>query len=133
MSFAGRPVSARHSLAQSIEKRVEALEHPFPYADCRALLSEGLDASHAGLVPDLDLYFGLVFGYASQARRMLHWSPAETLAAKKELASSFFDRQPAYRSLQPRITAHDVPHLWRRLELTEVVREQLLELLSADE
>src|SRR5260221_6138942 len=111
----------------AIQQWCEADYTPFPYEDCRTLLALS-PGEYDGLIPDLDLYFSTIAGYASSASRVHSWSADGLRQLRQDLASSFFEDHPEYELLQRDISDDVTPNLSARLRLYDELRIELLQL-----
>jgi hypothetical protein len=102
---------------------------PFPYQGCRALL-KGTDKRMEGFIPDLDLFFGSIAGYANGAKKLLKWDTEKVKQAQRMLRGSFFEKHPEYKELEARITPADTPDLYADMAHYEEMRTKVLRLLS---
>jgi len=101
---------------------------PFPYDDCRKLVDG--NPQYRELIPDLDVYFSEIAGYASAGQRLLRWSRERAEQVRCRLMASFFARFPRYESLKSRITMESTPGLFIALERSDDKRALLAELLD---
>jgi hypothetical protein len=101
---------------------------PFPYDDCFWLVRYEKRRG-AELIPDLDLYFSNVHGYASGATRLGLRSDEELEQAKKTLSTGPFETYPHIKRYQHLINPEKTPRLLEEIETTEQMRIGLLELL----
>ncbi len=118
------------SAADEIERDYRGLNAPFPYADCRKLLSRFPELPRE-LISDLDYHFSTIAGYASRGRRLLRLNGADLEQARNAIARSFFEKHQEYRILEAEIAVETTPDLFRELESTEKIRMKILELLRA--
>lgn len=118
-----------NKLASELQHLYQAEFHsPFPYKDCRKLLSEA-NEDYEDLIPDLDSYFYNIASHCGGVRKILKWSNEQLLKSREQLGESFFVKYPQYKPLEPMITNVNTPDLYARLELCERLRVNLLELL----
>ena len=123
-----------HLEAESIAEKVKQLydeecRGPFPYDDCRWLRREFQEITD-DLIPDLDMWFFNIFGYASHGKRLIDLSEEDVLRARGLLSLSFFDKHPEHAWLKMHITTSLTPELHERLDLAERSRTALLHLLD---
>jgi nicotine blue oxidoreductase len=121
-------------LAAEIADLAARNHHPFPYEDVRTLVrradQEGLLRVPAeGLVPDLDLLFGTIQGWAESARPLLA-GRRNAAGLERDLRRPFFEAHPAWAPLSAPIEAGAVPRLQHDLQQAERMRVLLLELAS---
>jgi hypothetical protein len=124
----GNVSSSADRSAIEIERLFRSISHPFPYDECRYLIKQRPEAGGA-LIPDLDLYFSTIAGYASSATSLARWSANRLAQARADLASSFFEQRPQYSELLAYVDTVATPSLFARLEAYEAIRVGLLELL----
>src|SRR5260370_3994239 len=102
---------------------------PFPYEDCRWLRRE-FQGNLDGLIPDLDMWFFDIFGYASRGKRLMKLSDEEALRARAIMSLSFYEKHPEYAWLERHIVASDTPDLFEEMNLAERSRTMLLNLFD---
>jgi hypothetical protein len=100
----------------------------FPHADCRWLQQHG--GTHEGLIPDLDVYFATVVGFAMSATRLDQRQPEQLQKYLKNLRMTFFEMHPEHALLEARINKQDTPELERRLRVTNIVRLEILPIME---
>lgn len=122
-----------HLEADAIALKITELREqditPFPYEGCRWLKRE-FDEDLSALIPDLDMWFLTVSGYASWGKRIISWPEEKVLQAREALSYSFFEQLPKYAWLERHITETNTPDLYEDLWLSELLRKKLLELFS---
>jgi hypothetical protein len=111
--------------ASAIQELFESDQSAFPYDGCRAVLALSA-GEYGGLIPDLDLYFFRIAGYAGSVKTMRTWPMDRLRKAREDLANSFFEENPEYELLQRDITDEIAPDLASRLRLFEELRTRLL-------
>jgi hypothetical protein len=121
---------------QQTGARIEAdheahMREPFPYADCRYLLSQLPPEEHSSLIPDLDLYFSTLAGWASRAASVLTWPRNDLLRAREDLSRTFIEQHPEHARLESLVSETATPVLARELTSSEALRRRLLELILA--
>jgi hypothetical protein len=122
--------SREPELAQSLELLYEReFIHKFPYQDCFKLQKHHPRIAHA-LVPDLDMYFSFVAGYASSATRLEQRPRTELRAALPKLKRSFYEAYPRYKRLAKYISGGNTPALFRDLEVSDSLRLGLATLIT---
>jgi len=104
-------------------------EGPFPYAGCRYVLSRA-DPGNEDLVPDLDMYWATIAGFASSASSVRRWPSERQAQALEATTLSFFEEHPEYERLQWYINECDTPDLLRRIETYELIRQALRKLVA---
>jgi hypothetical protein len=103
---------------------------PFPYKDC-FLVSDRCGVARGELIPELDLFFGDIAGYASSATTLDQRPSQELLKARSWLSrGDFFERYPRLAVCRDSIAAEEMPDLWRHMKVAEELRTSLLHLLS---
>ena len=112
--------TALHDLYQSDHS-------PFPYEACRAVLALS-PGELDGLIPDLDMFFFRIAGYASVVNKVDSWSASRVTQARADLANSFFEEHPEYELLQRDITDELAPDLAEQLRFHEHLRVEILKL-----
>jgi hypothetical protein len=120
---------AIHRLVDSLLKQDAELRRPFPYLDCRKLKREA-EGQYDDLIPDLASFFYWVSSHAHGVEEILNWPEARLRKARDDLAESFFEQFPQYRSLENMITPADTPDLSRDLIVHEQARRSLVELIT---
>jgi len=124
-------------MKSEIEEKLEILQElyksdflqPFPYADCRKILSRS-DNQFEDLIPCLDIYFSDVAGFCSHAKRISCWSFEENENAEKQMQKSFFVRFPKFSALKSKITDQETPTLYNQLLIYDLMRLTLVDILS---
>ncbi len=111
----------------AIQNLFESDKSRFPIEGCRALVA--LRFKQDDLVPNLDVYFSTIAGYASSAATISTWAQERVERARDDLASSFLERYPDYEALFRDINDSTAPDLAWRLDLYEELRTKLLELI----
>jgi hypothetical protein len=119
----------REAAAEVFRDYEENFRGPFPYADCRKLLSEA-GGGYDGLIPALDMYFSNIAGYCSSVGRIAAWTDERKSEARRTLEKSFFEKHPEFSPLRPGITESDTPALFKGLTLCDNLRVRILGLLS---
>jgi hypothetical protein len=105
------------------------LRKPFPYEDCKRVMEES-GMKGTVLIPDLDIYWSDLAGYASLGKKILNWPRGKMLEARARMEKSFFELHPKYLSLAPLITEMKTPDLTSRMALYEKLRVEMIDLLS---
>jgi len=100
---------------------------PFPYEGCRAVLTLSL-GEFEGLIPDLDMFFSRIAGYASVVIKVDSWPASRFSRAEADLANSFFEEHPEYELLERDITDDLAPDLAEQLRFFEQLRVEILKL-----
>lgn len=100
---------------------------PFPYEGCCAVLALS-PGEFDGLIPDLDMFFSRIAGYASAVNKVDSWSASRVAQARADLANSFFEEDPEYELLQREITDALAPDLAEHLRFYEHLRVEILRL-----
>jgi hypothetical protein len=106
-----------------------ALNHPFPYEDCRWVAAHS-NLNVEELIPDLDLYDSNIAGYASSATRLRSRSPEQLREGLRSLQKDFFSTFPSCAICRDSITPERTPQLHSRLETLETIRLALLPLFE---
>lgn len=123
-------------MRKEVVKKIEILQllyktdllYPFPYDDCRKLVAEKGKAFE-GLEPSLDAYFAEVAGLCSWGKRSLTWSELKIDEYGSKLRKSFFQKYPAFASLEASIRSEDTPKLFNQLLIYDLMRLTLLDIL----
>src|SRR5688572_25517783 len=115
-----------HLEAERIAEKIKQMSDeecrgPFPYDDCRWLRNEFHDISD-DLIPDLDMWFFDIYGYASHGKRLIKLSEEEVLRARGLLCLSFFDKHPEHAWLKMHITQSATPDLYEDMDLADRLR-----------
>ena len=105
----------------------ESDHSPFPYEGCRAVLALW-PGEFDGLIPDLDMFFFRIAGYASAVSKVDSWPASRFSQARADLANSFFEEHPEYELLQRDITDELAPDLAEQLRFYEHLRAEILKL-----
>jgi len=118
------------TLARAIKEQFKSeFMHPFPIADVgklRSVDSKNLGQFHG----ELDLYFSLIAGYASDADRLGRRSQTELIEARKKLSQSFFEKYRSLAGYRDAITQSSTPNLFRDLSTADKLRKELLVVLD---
>jgi hypothetical protein len=122
--------SGEPELAQNLERLYEReFIRKFPHQDCFKLQKLHPRIAHA-LVPDLDMYFSFIAGYASSATRLEQRPRTELRAALPKLKRSFYEECPRYKRLAKYISGRDTPALFHDLEVSDRLRLGLATLIT---
>lgn len=116
------------SEGEAIQTLAESANSPFPYEGCRTVMARN-SGEYEGLIPDLDLYFSTIAGYASAASRISSWDANRLQRARNDLACSFFELHPEYELLTREIDDDIAPDLAEQLRFHEELRTRLLALV----
>jgi hypothetical protein len=109
-----------------LERWRTRLRSPFPTADINKLIPDDVEAR--GLLHGrIDIYLSGIAGYASSADSLMRRPDKELRAARQFLSQAFFDKYPEYAPLRAKITPHDVPALFLKMEAAELNRLDLLD------
>ena len=103
--------------------------HPFPYQDCRKLISQN-NYELKDFVPSLNLFCSEVAGYCSWGKRIVSWSIEKIEIVESQMQKSLFDRFPQYTELKSRITEQETPTLYNQLLIYDLMRLTLVDILS---
>ena len=116
--------------AHDIEKYYKsALEHPFPYKDCRWVALH-TQIRVEDLIPNFDWYDSNIAGYASSATKLEERSPQQLQQGLHSLQKDFLSTFPDLAACRDSITPENTPRLHRRLEALETMRLALLPLFE---
>jgi len=102
------------------------LLNPFPYSDCRKILTE----KDEDFIPCLDIYFSDIAGYCSWGKQILSWSNEKTIETKNNLQKSFFQKFPAFSEVSLKISDKETPQLYNQILIYDLMRLTLVDILS---
>jgi hypothetical protein len=106
-----------------------ALQHPFPYEDCRWVAAHTPVKEH-DLIPNLDSYDSNIAGYASSATKLESRSTQQLQQGLYSLQKDFFTTFPGCAACRDSITPENTLRLHQRLEALETMRLALLPLFE---
>lgn len=128
--------SSINILTSQIKSLSQEWPQPFPYADCRKVLSD-LAQMEAGkmrrasdFIPDLNTYFYNVYSYSHGVTELMHWPADKLLKAHETLKRSFFQQYARYKPAEWMINQINTPQLYQEMALSDQLRHLLLALIS---
>jgi hypothetical protein len=107
----------------------KAMSGVFPYEDCRHLAALRND-SPSDLITSLDWYFSTIAGFGSSVSSLADKSAEEIRKEKNTLSKDFFGYFPQLAWYSPYITSEKVPMLYAQLVSANMLRIELLKLIS---
>lgn len=121
-----------HHLINELEGYGKKSVHPFPYADCRKLISDlSLQEQRhfEEFTANLNTFHMAVSGPISWGAKILGWPQERVIREYAYLQKSFFQRFPQYKTVRRLINKTNTPDLFKEIKVHEKIRKLLLELL----